>query len=130
MFKESLDSLRNRSTQCIVKWAASFRVTESVLARGKLRGKVSTTAKLRGGEQGKGKKRPSRDVNPRRGDQDGGLEVQQRPVRAYSVRHQQWINAQVDRHVPRQVVVDESHTGDTDRPPDGNIGVHCTPTTT
>ena len=127
LFKDTLDSLRQRSTQYLIKWAASFRVAENVLARGKLRGTVRVTAPLRRGGRGKGKNSPSRDVNPRGGDQEGSLEVQQRPVRAYSARHQHWLNAQVGRQVVTTTVINESHTGDTGRPPDGNIGVHCTP---
>ena len=44
LFKELLDSLRKRSTQYIIKWAASFRIAENVLARGKLRGISSVSA--------------------------------------------------------------------------------------
>ena len=80
--------------------------------------------------EGKGKKGDNNTITPQRAVQEGGLEVLQRPVRAYSVRHQHWLNAQVGRQVVRTTVVNETHTGDTNRPPDGNIGVHCTPTTT
>ena len=130
LFKESLDSLRKRSTQYLIKWVASFRIAENVLARGKLRGISSVSAPLRRGGRGKGKKSSTRAENLHMGEDDGGLEAQTRPVRAYSARHQHWFNKQVGRQVGRTTVVNESHTGDTGRPPDGNIGVHCTPTTT
>ena len=100
------------------------------MARGKLRGTASAMEPLRKGGRGRGKKGNNNTATLQRDAQEGGLQVIQRPVRAYSVRHQHWLNAQVGRQEVRTTVVNETHTGDTDRPPDGNIGVHCTPTTT
>ena len=60
LFKESLSSLCKRSTQYLIKWAASFRVAENVMTRGDLRGTSSVTALFRRGGRGKGKKAPPR----------------------------------------------------------------------
>ena len=101
-----------------------------MLARGKIRGTASATEPFRRRGGGRGKKGNNNTATPQRDAPEGGLEVIQRPVRAYSVRHQHWLNTQVGRKEVRTTVVNETHTGDTDRPPDGNIGVHCTRTTT
>ena len=109
---------------------ASFRAAEQVLARVRRRGTDNAMEPLRSGGRGKGKKGNNNTVIIQRNALEGDLEVIQRPVRAYSAKHQHWLKVQVGRQVARTTVVNESHTGDTDRPPDGNIGVHCTPTTT
>ena len=100
------------------------------MARGKLKGKDIVTTPSRRGGRGKGKKNPTRKDSSIGVEQEGSLEVQQSTVRAYSAGHQQWINTQVGRQVVETTVINESHTGNTGRPPDGNIGVHCTPNTT
>ena len=98
------------------------------MARGKRKRKDTVTTPLRRGGRGKGKK--NRSDHSLEAEQEGRLEVQKNTVRAYSTRHQQWINTQVGRQVAETTVINESHTGDTRRPPDGHIGVHCTPNTT
>ena len=113
LFKEPIGSLQQRTTQYLMKWVASFRAAENVLAREKMKGRVGAIATVRRGGRGKGKNSPSRDNTTRRTDQGAGSEVQKSPVRAYSARHQQLINAHSGRQVVRPTVINESHTGDT-----------------
>ena len=55
LFRKGVASLITRSTQYLVKWAASFRMAENVIARGKLKTAGGGKGGLRGVRRGKGK---------------------------------------------------------------------------
>lgn len=56
LIEEGLESLRKRSIQYLTKWAASFRMADNVLARGKLKGATGESVAMRRGEEVKAKK--------------------------------------------------------------------------
>ena len=54
LFKEGVESLRTRSTQYLIKWVASFRMAENIIARGKLKNKKGVPIRPRRGGKRKG----------------------------------------------------------------------------
>ena len=55
LFWEGIQSLCKNSTQYLIKWIASFRMAENVIARGKLKHPGENPVKLRRRGRGKGK---------------------------------------------------------------------------
>ena len=51
-----------RSSQYLIKWIASFRMAENVIARGNLKNKHGVSIGLRRGGRGKGKRRGNGEV--------------------------------------------------------------------
>ena len=80
LFRDELVSLRQRLTQYLIKWVASIRMAENVIAPGKLRDKGGDKVELRRGRRGKGKKVRARDVIFHRGGTERGIVEHSRPT--------------------------------------------------
>jgi len=87
LFRERLVSLRQRSTQHLIKWVASIRMTKNMIERRKLREKGGEKIALRRGRRGKGKKSRAWDVRFYRGDTERGIAAHSYPAQAYLARH-------------------------------------------
>ena len=115
LFEEGKDKLIGRSIQYMIKWIASVRMAERVIARRKARGSGDNAKEDRRGGRGKSNKTTHTE------GADILMEgVPMQDVRAYSVRHQIWIDQQYrggNRHTA--IRGNSTSTGSSGRPPEG-----------
>ena len=99
----------------MIKWIVSVRMTERVIAIQKARGSGDNAKEDRRGGRGKSKKTPQTEGVDIRME---GVNIQD--VRAYSARHQIWIDQQCrgrNRHTA--IRGNSTSTGSSGRPPEG-----------